>query len=106
MDVGRLTAVVLLDLSAAFDAVNHNILLNTLSPFGISGRALDWFTSYLSDRQQLICVGSAKSDIVALKHGVPQGSVGGPLLFSIYLHGLHHIIHSHNVGYHCYADDI
>ena len=106
MDVGRITAVVLLDLSAAFDTVDHRILVNVLSSIGIRDHALEWFMSYLDERQQLVCVNHERSDPVKLSCGVPQGSVGGPLLFSLYITRLKQVLQQHDVKYHCYADDI
>ena len=106
MDHGNITAMLLLDLSSAFDTVNHTILLNTLRSFGVRGQAYDWFKSYLSCHSQSVCVNNCKSNSMPLTHGVPQGSVGGPTLFSIYLIGLGHILRRHGIGYHIYADDI
>ena len=81
---GEPTALVLLDLSAAFDTIDHPTLLSCLkSWFGVSGTALKWFTSYLSHRFQAIKIGSTLSDLHELLFGVPQGSVLGPLLFSL-----------------------
>lgn len=64
--------------------ISHQILLNTLASLGVCGRACDWFQSYLSEREQIVCVNDAKFDPVPLNCGVPQGSVGGPTFFSIY----------------------
>ena len=81
----KVVLLVLLDLSAAFDTVDHTNLLNRLSSdFGISGLALGWFRSYLAEREQYVSVSDAKSDGIRLQFGVPQGSVLGPVLFTIY----------------------
>ena len=82
---GEPTALVLLDLSAAFDTIDHNILLGYLkSWFGLGGTVLKWFASYLSDRWQAIKIGSTLSELSKLIYGVPQGSVLGPFLFTLY----------------------
>ena len=85
MDKGRVTALTLLDLSAAFDTIDHVILLDRLQNwFGITGMALNWVSSYLSERTQQIKLGDTLSSRVNLPFGVPQGSVLGPLLFTLY----------------------
>ena len=85
MDNGNVTMLLLLDLSAAFDTVSHSILINRLEKrVGIKGKALDWFKSYLGDRKQCVSINKTKSKSRALKFGVPQGSVLGPILFSLY----------------------
>ncbi len=106
-DAGECTVLVLLDLSAAFDTVDHCIVMNRLhSLVGISGRALDWLSSYLSDRSFSVSIGTYMSDSAPLSCGVPQGFVLGPLLFSLYMLPLGRIISSFKISYHCYADDI
>jgi hypothetical protein len=72
----------MLDLSAAFDVIDHNILLNRLNyAFGISGDALSWIKSYLVDRTQRVAINLDHSDDMQLKYGAPQGSVLGPRLY-------------------------
>ena len=107
MSKGHATALTLLDLSAAFDTIDHSILLNCLRKcFGIKDVAFKWLKSYLSDRTQLIKLGNTRSDPQLLSFGVPQGSVLGPLLFSLYTTPLSQIIGKfRNFQHHLYADD-
>ena len=82
---GKPTALVLLDLSAAFDMIDHDTLLTCLSTrFGFTGTIVRWFTKYLLDRFQCVKIGSVISDCFKLNFGVPQSSVLGPLLVSLY----------------------
>ena len=102
----KLSALVLLDLSAAFDTIDHGILLARLSStFGFTGPALNLLTSYLSDRFQLVSINSHSSSSSPMTTGVPQGSVLGPLLFSLYTTPLGNIVSSTPISYHFYADD-
>ncbi len=106
MDRKECILVVLLDQSAAFDTVSHTILLHRLhARLGLSGSALAWFTSYLQGRTQTVRINGSVSPAQDLEFGVPQGSVLGPLLFSIYTLPLGDIIRKHSIRYHFYADD-
>ncbi len=97
--------LILLDLYAAFDMVNHQILLSTLLRKGISVAALQWFDSYLSDRSFKVPWRGEVSKSQHLATGVPQGSVLGPLLFSVYMASLGSVIQKHGFSYPCYADN-
>ena len=83
--------------------VDHDILLNKLNHYGIRGLAHEWFRSYLHQRQQYVSLSGMKSQIGSLTHGVPQGSILGPLLFILYINDLPNI---HNIAsFIIYADD-
>ena len=108
MDDGRVTALTLLDLSAAFDTIDHTILLRRLGNwFGVSGKALDCFKSYLTGRSQRIKLGNCMSSRSDLSFGFPQGSVLGPLLFTLYTYTtpLSSLVSGHAIPHHLYADD-
>ena len=106
MDNKEVTLLVLLDLSAAFDTIEHFILLNILQQdFGVAGTALNWFDSFLSGRKQRILVAEKTSDDFNLNCGVPQGSCMRPVLFTLYVSRLFNIISQHLPSVHGYADD-
>jgi len=107
-DRSQPTLLVSVDLSAAFDTIDHKILINRLSnSFGISGSVLGWLTSYLSNRSQLVRVGQAQSNLTQCTSGVPQGSVLGTVwvLFSIYTSPIAQIAQDYNISLQQYADD-
>ena len=88
MDSKKYSIDIFLDLSKAFDTINHNILLKKLEIYGIRGIALQWFSSYLSGRTQFVSVDSIVSNAAEIKCWVPQGPVLGPLLFIIYINDI------------------
>ena len=105
-DKKKLSALVLLDLSAAFDTVDHKILISRLSlNFGISDSALSLLSSYLSNRTQSVTVEGHVSEPILVTTGVPQGSVLGPLLFSLYITPLTYQLGGSDISFHLYADD-
>uniref|UniRef100_A0A3P9LV04 Reverse transcriptase domain-containing protein n=1 Tax=Oryzias latipes TaxID=8090 RepID=A0A3P9LV04_ORYLA len=105
-DDGNYVVLVLLDLTAAFDTVDHSILISTLqNSLGIRGTALDWFKSYLAERTVCVILGGFESTSTQASYGVPQGSVLGPLLFSLYLLPLGSILRKHGISFHLYVDD-
>jgi len=106
LDEGDGVLVLLTDLSAAFDTVDHSILLDRMSAIiGLRGTALCWIRSYLENRSQCVTMGGKTSEMVALQTGVPQGSVLGPLLFLCYVLPLACVIDQHGLARHGYADD-
>ena len=102
---GKASLLVLLDLSAAFDTVDHDVLLADLFSCGIREDAHSLLKSYLTNRFQRTSVGASFSEPVHLQFGVPQGSVLGPVLFTLYTSSLATLLEAHNVAYHFYADD-
>ena len=106
VDEKQCVILLLLDLSAAFDTIDHDMLLSRLRKYiGLRDTALNWFRSYLSQRQQSVLINGVKSKTVPLSCGVPQRSVLGPILFTIYLLPLGDIIRKHGLKFHMYADD-
>ena len=95
-----------IDLSAAFDTIDHDVLLSRMeSTLGIIGPALEWFRSYLGDRTLRVLIDDSFSTSQEILWSVPQGSVLGPLLFLIYLLPLGILIRKHGLELHAYADD-
>ena len=105
-DAGCATVLVELDLSAAFDTIDHAVLLSRLSDtFVVTGTALNWIKSYLTDRTSFVRIESISSSTISLDTGVPQGSVLGPLLFTLFTTPLGGIITRFGLRFHQYADD-
>ena len=106
IDRGKGVFLILLDLSAAFDTVDHHILLSFLeNHIGLHGTVLNLFRSYLTGRTQCVSINGVLSELKELAFGVPQGSVLGPIEFCTYTLPLGAIIRSHKLDYHIYADD-
>ena len=106
LDDGRCVMLVLLDLSAAFDTVDHGILLSRLSQYiGVQGSAYTWFESYLSSRSQFVQIRDTSSSDRQLTCGLRRGSVLGPILYLVFTSPLGAILRRHGVGFHMYADD-
>ena len=106
LDSGHVSLLTLLDLSAAFDTVDHEILFKTLNTyFGISGTVLSWVQSYLSNRTQCVRISDCNSDPANVVYGVPQGSVLGPVLFVMYTKPLLMLIDRSMILNQSFADD-
>ena len=103
IDKGNIAIGVFVDFQKAFDTVNHQILLRKLQHYGVRGLANDWFKSYLAKRRQNVSINGIMSELTHTNHGVPQGSVLGPLLFLIYINDLHTCIRHSTVRH--FADD-
>ncbi|KAF7236044.1 putative RNA-directed DNA polymerase from transposon BS [Varanus komodoensis] len=104
-DRGSASLLVLLDLSAVFDTINHGIFLDRLAGLGVGGTALQWFCSYLNDQFQKVVLGDCGSAPWQLCHGVPQESILSPLLFNIYMKPLGEVIRRCGLQNHQYTDD-
>jgi hypothetical protein len=106
LDDDKVSVLLLLDNSAAFDTIDHSVLLSRLETvFGIRSTALQWFRSYLQDRTQYVSVNNLSSPASPLLFGVPQGSVLGPVLFVLYTTPLSSVIQQHAVNHQLFADD-
>ena len=103
MDSNKYCVGLFVDLKKAFDTVNHSILINKLDYYGTRGKPLDWLISYLNDIQQFVQYNESKSDIYNICYGVPQGSILGPLLFSIFINDM--ILCSPENKFILFADD-
>ena len=106
MDNQRVTGILLLDLSAAFDTVSKNLLINHLFyRFGVCDQALGWMENYLLDHTQKVKIGNTESTPAVLTQGVPQGSVLGPILYTLFTSPVGDLCKEHGINYHGYADD-
>jgi hypothetical protein len=103
LDNKKSCAALFIDLSKAFDTVDHHLLLQRLQSIGFSTTVLSWFTNYLSGRTQCVALDNCTSSLLEVKMGVPQGSVLGPILFSIYINNLGRDLKQTKI--HLYADD-
>lgn len=103
MEQGNLCGAVFLDLTKAFDTVDHRILLSKLSTIGVSPSSLKWFESYIGHRKQQTSCGNELSDALPMIYGVPLGSILGPLLFLVYINNLSDAVKISEVS--LYADD-
>ena len=103
IDKGHLPISIFMDLSKAFDTIDHNILLKKLKFYGLDIISFEWFKSYLTNRQQYVIVNSENSQMKPVTTGVPQGSILGPLLFLIYINDISYC--SDKFTFLCFADD-
>ena len=103
MDKGNITGLLFVDISKAFDSINHKVLLGKLGNMALSSKALKWFRSYLIDRKQSVSINREMLDPRSVVLGVPQGSILGPLLFNIYVTSLPNAVENTHVI--LYADD-
>ncbi len=106
IDNHKAVLLVMLDLSAAFDTIDHTIFIHRLKQdFRIIGKALNWFSSYLHERTNRVNMHGVSSATHTMKYGFPQGSILGPIGYSMYTHPIGKILRDNDISYHIYADD-
>ena len=107
LNKGNISLLALLDISSAFDTIDHSIHLHCLNTdFGFTDTVLQWFSSYLTDRTHYISLSNHCSNFAPVHTGVPQGSVLGPILFTMYIKPLSAIIDWHSIIHNLFADDL
>ena len=107
LNKGNISILALLDFSSAFDTIDHPILVHRLhTDFGFTDAVLQWLSPYLSDHTHYVSLSNNCSDFTPVHSGVPQGSVIGPMLFTMYTKSLSAIIDSHSIMHHSFADDL
>ena len=99
------TNVLYTDIQKAFDSVNHRILINILHSFGLNAKLVSWIQTFLSNRQQRVCIGDSVSSPLPVLSGVPQGSIIGPFLFLLFINDITGCVHSQSVKVSLFADD-
>ena len=107
LNKGNISVLALLDFSSAFDTIDHTILVHRLhTDFGFTDTVLQWFSSYLTNRTHYVSLSNHCSAFAPVHSGVPQASVLGPMLFTMYTKPLSAIIYSHSIIHHSFADDL
>ena len=104
MDDKLISSLLMIDLSKAFDTINHELLITKLSIYGVSPSSLKWFKAYLTSRRQYVRIDNVDSNSQIIRHGVPQGSILGPLLFIIFMNDIN-LVPISDCELHLYADD-